>query len=399
MSSLASLLRAEDGIELAVATAVPGAPDMQFTSEGIRYYTIAQAARTHFLKHSKANLERARAIVADYHPDLIHVHGTERFYGLIVGMDMDVPVIVSIQGLISQYRKFWFAGWNYRERLRALRVWDMLRLKGPVLEYRWWQTGASRELEIIRRNQYFIGRTDWDKAWVCAVNPRATYYSCNEAIRPAFFHSDWSLANIGRHSILFTNVMNPLKGIPVLLDAAAILLRKYPDLQVCLTGDWYPGSGWGRVVRHKLRTLGLEDCVTFTGPVEADTLASLLLKANVFASPSWIENSPNTIAEAMLVGTPCVASFTGGLTTILMCGETALMYPPGDSALLAAAVGRVFDDDALAVRLSCAAKRVALRRHDPCRNVARQIEIYQEVLSNHEYTPHRHLAGPSAVLC
>src|ERR1019366_2642539 len=161
----------------------------------------------------------------------------------------------------------------------------------------------------------------------------------------------------------------------------------------------YPRSGWGRIITHKLRTLGMKECVTFTGPVDAPTLAAFLLKANVFASPSWIDNSPNSIAEAMLVGTPCVASFTGGLTTIVTPGETALMYPPGDSALLAAAVDRIFDDDALALRLTSAAKSIALRRHDPRRIVTRQLEIYQEALSNHEYTPNQHLAGPSAVLC
>jgi L-malate glycosyltransferase len=399
MSSVASLLRAKDGIELAIATAVPGAPAMQFTSDGIRYYTIAQAARTHFLKHSKANLERARAIVADYHPDIIHVHGTERFYGLIVGMDLDVPVVVSIQGLVSQVRKFLFAGLSFRERLRALRIRDVLRWTGPFPEYLSWRSGAAREMEIISRNQYFIGRTEWDQAWVRAMNPSATYYTCDEVIRPVFFEGGWSLPDVKRHSMLFTSAMQPSKGIPLLLDAATILRRKYPDLHLQLAGDWYPRSGWGRVVRHKLRALGLEDCVTFTGPVDAETLASHLQKVNVFVSSSWLENSPNSIAEAMLVGTPCVVPFTGGLTTMLTPGETGLMYPPGDSALLAAAVSRIFDDDSLALRLSSTAKRVALRRHDPCRIVTRQLEIYQEVISRHAYTPNQHLAGPAAVLC
>ena len=398
MPSLASLLRAEGGIELAVATAVPGASDMQFTSEGIRYYTIAQLPRTHFLKYSKANLERARAIVADYRPDVVHVHGTERFYGLIARAELDVPIVVSIQGLISQCRKFWFAGLNYRERLRALRVRDVLRLTGPVLEYCLWQKGASRELEIIRLNQYFIGRTEWDKAWVCAMNPRAMYYCCDEAIRQAFFDCDRSLAEIERHSILFTSAMDPRKGIPVLLDAAAILRRKYPDLQVRLAGDWHPRSGWGRIITHKLRTLGLQECVTFTGPVDAPTLAGLLLKTNVFVCPSWTENGSNSTAEAMLVGTPCVASFAGGLTTTLTHCETALMYPPGDSALLAAAVGRIFDDGALAMRLTSAAKSVALRRHEPRRIVTTQLEVYQAVISRHAHTSHKNLAGPAAVL-
>jgi L-malate glycosyltransferase len=397
--SLASLLRASDGIELAIAAAVPAAPAMQFTSEGIRYYTIAQAARTHFLKHSKANLERARAIVADYHPDIIHVHGTERFYGLIVGMDIDVPVVVSIQGLVSQVRKFLFAGLSFRERLRALRIRDVLRWTGPFPEYLSWRSGAAREMEIISRNQYFIGRTEWDQAWVRAINPTATYFTCDEVIRPVFFEGGWSFPDVKRHSMLCTSAMQPSKGIPLLLDAATILRRKYPDMRLQLAGDWHPRSGWGRVVRHKLRTLGLEDCVTFTGPVDAETLARHLQKANVFVSSSWMENISNSTAEAMLVGIPCVVSFTGGLTTTLTPGETGLMYPPGDPALLAAAVGRIFDDDALALRLASAARSVALRRHEPRRIATKQVEIYREVLSHHEYTSNRHLAGPAALLC
>jgi glycosyltransferase involved in cell wall biosynthesis len=399
LSSAAALLRVQEGVELAIATATPDAPNMQFTSEGILYYTIAQAARTHFLRHSKANLRRASDIVADCRPDLIHVHGTERFYGLILGMGVEVPVIVSIQGLISRTRKVLFAGLTFRERIRAIRVRDVLRWTGPLAEYFFWRSGSTRELEIISKNRYFIGRTEWDRAWVHAINPNARYYVCDEVIRPVFFEGCWSLPNIKRHSMLFTSAMQPGKGIPQLLDAAWILRRKYPDLRLQLAGDWYPRSGWGRVIRHRLRTLGLDECVTFSGPVDAETLASHLKNVHAFVSSSWLENSSNSVAEAMLMGTPCVVPFTGGMTTIVSPGETGLMYPPGDPALLAAAVGRVFDDDALAVRLSYAAKRVALRRHDPRRNVARQLEIYQEVIANHAHTTNQHLAGPSAVLC
>jgi glycosyltransferase involved in cell wall biosynthesis len=151
------------------------------------------------------------------------------------------------------------------------------------------------------------------------------------------------LSLVGRKWVYSFNYWKAKKLIPFELAIAAAvpgapdIRRKYPDLHLRLTGDWYPRSGMGRVVRHMLRTLGLENCVTFTGPVDAETLASLLLKTNVFASPSWIDNSPNSIEEAMLVGTPCVVPFTGGLTTTLTPGETGLMYPPGDPALLAAA--------------------------------------------------------------
>jgi glycosyltransferase involved in cell wall biosynthesis len=74
------------------------------------------------------------------------------------------------------------------------------------------------------------------------------------------------------------------------------------------------------------------------------------------------------------------------------------MYPPGDSALLAAAVERIFDDDALALRLTSAAKSVALRRHDPRRIVTSQLEIYQAVISSHAHTSKANLAGVATVL-
>jgi len=124
---------------------------------------------------------------------------------------------------------------------------------------------------------------------------RLTDYTCDEVIRPVFFEGGWSLPDAKRHSMLFTSAMQPGKGIPLLLDAATILRRKYPDLHLQLAGGWYPRSGWGRVLRHKLRTLCLEDCVTFTGPVDAETLARYLQKVNVFVSPSWMEHSSNVL--------------------------------------------------------------------------------------------------------
>ena len=81
----------------------------------------------------------------------------------------------------------------------------------------------------------------------------------------------------------------------------------------------------------------------------------------------------------MLVGVPFVASRVGGIPTLLADGEQGLLVAAGDAPALAAAVGRLLADRALAARLGAAARAVALTRHDPARISARTMEIYEDV--------------------
>jgi glycosyltransferase involved in cell wall biosynthesis len=62
-------------------------------------------------------------------------------------------------------------------------------------------------------------------------------------------------------------------------------------------------------------------------------------------SASFIENSPNTIGEAMTVGIPIISSFVGGISSILKDEESALLFPSGDYNYLAFQIQRIFNDD------------------------------------------------------
>ena len=76
------------------------------------------------------------------------------------------------------------------------------------------------------------------------------------------------------------------------------------------------------------------------------------LQSHVFVCPSFIENSPNSVGEAQLLGIPCIASFVGGVSDMVVDGETGLLYRFEEVEMLAAAVCRIFTDDKFAKRLS-----------------------------------------------
>ena len=92
-------------------------------------------------------------------------------------------------------------------------------------------------------------------------------------------------------------------------------------------------------------------------------MARELCRAHVFVISSYIENSPNSLCEAMQVGLPCVATYAGGIPSLVRNGSTGLLFPPGDAPLLAEAIARLFREDHLACRMGRAARIEASERH------------------------------------
>ena len=78
------------------------------------------------------------------------------------------------------------------------------------------------------------------------------------------------------------------------------------------------------------------------GYLDGDAMVRELLRTHVFAITSYIENSANSLAEAMMVGMPCIASFVGGLPSMIHDNDTGLLYPVEDVPLLANKIRRIF---------------------------------------------------------
>ena len=148
--------------------------------------------------------------------------------------------------------------------------------------------------------------------------------------------------------ILFLGKVGARKGVPVLLEA----LSRLPP------GRWratVAGDGDVEEARLAVHRLGLNGRVALPGWVGPDAVAALLREAEILALPSFNENLPMSVIEAMAHGLAVVATPVGAVAEIVRDGETGLLVQPGDAAGLAAALGRLLAAPDERARLGAAA--------------------------------------------
>lgn len=388
-------LRHAPGLTLAVAapTSWSDPPLQPFVSEGVAYYGIGSndaanayrrvAQRWRRLTSTDSSVDRCLQVLETFRPDLIHVHGTENPFGLLAGQS-PTPVVISIQGILSVYELMEARGRD-KSLLLSLSPSLLLRGTGMVFQNAALKRRAARERRIFRLCRHFIGRTRFDADVVRVLNPNAWYYHCDELLRPEFRTSVWDPENCRPHSIYCTGGGYARKGLGTLLKAIAILGEsRVPDIRLRLGGSPPEDSEDGRAMAREIRRLGIAGRVTGLGKLDAGKLVSELLGAAAFVLPTHADNSPNGLAEAMMVGTPCVASAAGGIPTLARDTVEALLVQDGDPYALAGAIARLLEDEELARRLSANARAAALSRHDPPMVRADLLNIYRSILDREQ---------------
>jgi D-inositol-3-phosphate glycosyltransferase len=171
--------------------------------------------------------------------------------------------------------------------------------------------------------------------------------------------------------LLFVGRIQRLKGIDLLLRAAARLVRDDPalaaTLRVVIVGGRPPEHGNGpesqelRRLGRLTARLGLGERVDFVGAVDQERLPLYYAAADATVIPSLYESFGLVAVESMACGTPVVAARVGGLATTVQDGHTGYLIPWRDPALYAERLGALLADPALRRRLGangpCAAAR------------------------------------------
>lgn len=374
------------GMEVEVATIYPKFRDEQFEQDGVKYFVIGQPRWPGiFFRFRERDLDKCVQLVRERTPDIVHIHGTERFYGLMAARNLiSTPCVISLQGLLGAYLPGFFGALSLREILSSHRLIELASRRGPIWIYRDFALASRLEKEILAGVNFFMGRTEWDRAHLRSVNPAANYYEVGEVLRPVFHEHQWDIALCDPHTVIFTNAGEPRRGTEILLESMLMVRREFPDATLRLAGVMGKSQGYERFLRRKIVDGGLSGNVEFLGYLDASAMAKELCRAHVFAIPSYIENSPNSLCEAMQVGLPCVASYTGGIPSLVQRGRTGLLFPTGDAPLLAEAILRIFRDEDLASRLGRAARAEASERHAPRRVIRQLLSAYDHVIANGE---------------
>lgn len=114
----------------------------------------------------------------------------------------------------------------------------------------------------------------------------------------------------------------------------------------------------------------------FTGVLKGEALAQAYASGDVFLFPSTTETLGMAMIEALASGLPVVAARSGASHEVVDDGETGLLYEPGSGQDLAAAVRRIFGDEALRKEMGAKARRAAEERS--WENATRVLRGYYE---------------------
>ncbi|MBI3303547.1 MAG: glycosyltransferase family 4 protein, partial [Deltaproteobacteria bacterium] len=128
------------------------------------------------------------------------------------------------------------------------------------------------------------------------------------------------------------------KGLPVLLEAWAIVVRRVPGAILNIVGE----GPLEEALKALVQRLGIMSSVRFHGHQE--TVIPFLQAAALFVLPSYVEGLSNTLLEAMAMELPVVATRISGSEDVVDDGVTGLLVPPGDVPALAQALGALLKD-------------------------------------------------------
>lgn len=386
-SGAMSLLNNNKNIELAVATTFNGDDLKEFCINGITYFLLPNKGID---KKYQPYLESFwKKIKIHFQPDVIHIHGTEYPHGLAyIRACGNKNVIVSIQGLISVYEKYYFGGIAEKVIKKNITIRDIITRDSMRTQQLEMRERGLLEKEYIKSIDYVIGRTFWDKTHVWAINPTLQYHFCNETLRNGFYNLKWNINTCEKNSIFLSQAYYPIKGLQQIIKALPVILKHYPNTKLYIAGSDFLTNkglrlnGFGKYIKSLIKNNNLPNVIRFTGTLSEEKMAERFLLSHVFVCPSSIENSPNSIGEAQLLGVPCVASFVGGIPDMVKHGETGFLYRFEEIEMLAAEVCKLFSDDMLANEISLKEMEAAHCRHNKIINAQTLNNIYTSICSH-----------------
>ena len=329
-------------------------------------------------------------ILKTYKPDIIHLWGTEfkfthSFTEAIKLANLLNFTVISIQGLISKISQHYFSSLPFKVT-KPYSFKDRLRNKSLQSEKMSFENRGKFEVLALKNSLNVIGRTDWDKAVVSQINPTIKYHSCNEVMRRSFYLNKWDIKNINKFTIFFPQWSYPYKGFHILIEAFSVVSKKFPDAIIITTGNnflikpFYKLTSYEKYLKEIIFFYKLENRIYFLGNLSEYEMMNNLLKCNIFVLPSFIENSSNSLAEAMLLGVPIIASYVGGTPTFINHGKEGYLYPANEPYILADLITKLFLSPKTQELFSKNAINKASKLFDENYNFSNLLSIYNKII-------------------
>ena len=137
-------------------------------------------------------------------------------------------------------------------------------------------------------------------------------------------------------------------------------------------------SSYSRYITSLIDEYKLKGHITFLGALNAEQMKQEYLNCNAFICPSSIENSPNSLGEAQILGVPCVASYVGGIPDMIPTAECGKLYRFEDVVMLGDSVCQIFELGS--AYDSSKEIMIASERHNRVKNKNALLDIYHSIM-------------------
>jgi glycosyltransferase involved in cell wall biosynthesis len=298
---------------------------------------------------------RLKRYLAALQPDVVHFHET---YGLGIGR-LPMPSVFTVHG---------FDHANIPAEGRPL-AW----LRTPL--WRW------VEQRCMARQHDVISITPYVRGHITRLT-KARIYDIENPIDPACFEVPRREAP-GR--VFFAGWISPRKNSLTVVRAFAKVVQAGVDADLRLAGE-VSDEAYAASVREAVRTSGLEERVTLLGRVSPTDIRRELGEACVFVLPSYQENSPMAIAEALAAGVPVVTSNRCGMPHMVQEGRTGFLLEPDDVDGIADRLRTLLEDRQRREDMGEQSRCEARRRFHPDSVASRTVEVYRELIRRADST-------------
>lgn len=273
-------------------------------------------------------------MIAQYHIDVIHTHGSRDSW------------IASVAGRFSKKRPLIF-----RTRHKSTPVSPTWRHR---ILYRTLPHGVITTGEAVR--QALITQNKVDPSRVMSI-PTGVDLARFQPAPP-----DTSLRRrlgISPQGPLIGAVafLRPEKGMVLLIEAVRLLRKAFPALECLIIGD----GGEKLRLASRIRERGMGHCVHMVG--FRDDIPELLTLMDVMVIPSLEEGIPQSLTQALAMARPVVASAVGGIPEVVQDGVTGLLVPPRNPDLLAGKIAFLLNNPSVGTRMGRAGRQVIQDRY------------------------------------
>ena len=388
--SSSKILAEQNNIKLSIAFPKKGLNKVQVLQGEKIYYCGFPPISEKDIRSNKKNTY-LHEILDSIRPDIVHIFGTEYAHTLAmvnVCRGKNIKVVISIQGLTSIIVNHYLTGLptsvQNRVTLRDFIKRDNLKQQ----QSKFIKRGAF-EIEALQKVKHIIGRTTWDRACTYQINSDANYHFCNETLRNEFYKHTWDIDHCEKHSIFVSQGTYPIKGLHFMLEAMPLILKHFPNTKIYVGGqnitksntlkDKLKISSYGKYIKELIKRYNLGEKVVFTGILNEKQMCDRFLKSNVFVCPSSIENSPNSLGEAMMLGVPIVAADVGGVKDMMTHNVDGFIYQHDAPYMLAHFICELFEHEDIAMKFSKDAREHAKITHNVQANLNKLINIYKKI--------------------